>query len=141
LHIAFSAKLDTRLSSKQHQDAFDLESSFILSSKVSNGIHLNIEPVKLQVGPFITTIPAGSFKQLQGRSYTYEGVTDGVRVEAKIDITGTLRYRLRAKVSGANLSGITNPTQVSLSIGGSVGLASVKADPAAHDHLANDILN
>jgi hypothetical protein len=110
--IAFSAKLNIHLSSKQHQDAFDLESSFILSSKVGNGIHPNIEPVKLQVGPFITTIPAGSFKQLQGRSYTYEGVTDGVRVEAKIDLTGTLRYRLRAKVSGASLSGITNPTQV-----------------------------
>jgi DNA-binding beta-propeller fold protein YncE len=106
--IAFSAKIDIHLSSKQHQDAFDLESSFILSSKASNGIRPGIEPVKLQVGPFITTIPAGSFKQRQDRSYTYEGVTDGVSLEAKIDLTGTLRYRLRAKVSGANLSGITN---------------------------------
>jgi YVTN family beta-propeller protein len=130
--IAFSAKLDIRLSSKQHQDAFDLESSFILSSKASNGIHPDIEPVKLQVGPFITTIPAGSFKQRQGRSYTYEGIIGGVRLAAKIDLTGTLRYRLHAKVGGADLSGITNPTQVSLSIGGGVGLASVKSDPASH---------
>ena len=138
---AFSAKLDIHSSSSQHQDAFDLQSSFILSSKVSNGIHPDIEPLKLQVGPFITTIPAGSFKQAQGSSYSYEGVIDGVRVQAKIDLTGTLRYRLRAKVSGANLSGIINPTQVSMSLGGSAGLASVKADPASHDHLANDILN
>jgi hypothetical protein len=128
--MAFTSKLNINLSPKQHQDAFDLESSFILSSKASNGIHPGIKPVKLQVGPFITTIPAGSFKKRQDSSYTYEGMSDGVKLAVKIDLTGTLRYRLRAKVTDSNLSGITNPVQVSLSVGGGAGLVSVKADLA-----------
>ncbi len=139
--MAFTSKLNINLSPKQHQDAFDLESSFILSSKASNGIHPGIEPVKLQVGPFITTIPTGSFKKRPDSSYTYEGMSDGVKLAVKIDLTGTLRYRLRAKVMDANLSGITNPVQVSLSVGGGAGLVSVKADLGRHAHVPDDILN
>ena len=124
--FAFNAKLDINFGHKPQQDAFDLGSSFILSSKASNGIHPNSEPVKFQVGPFITTIPAGSFRQ-RDASYTYEGVINGVRLEAKIEQTGSLRYAFHAKAKGANLSGATNPVQVSLSISGEAGLTSVKA--------------
>jgi hypothetical protein len=59
--------------------------------------------------------------------YAFEGVIDGVRLEAKIEQTGSLRYTFRAEAKGANLSGITNPVQVSLGIGDDVGLTSVKA--------------
>jgi hypothetical protein len=38
-----------------------------------------------------------------------------------------LRYRFSAEAKGANLSGITNPVQVSLGIGSDAGLTSVKA--------------
>jgi hypothetical protein len=42
--------------------------------------------------------------------------------------TGTLRYAFHAKAKGADLTGIKNPVQVTLTIGDDSGTASVKAD-------------
>ncbi len=129
--LAFKARLDINFGHKPRGDGFDLESEFTLSSTVSNGIHPESEPVKLQVGPFIATIPAGSFREhgdYSRRSYRFEGVIDGVRLEAQIKPTGTLRYAFQAEAKGANLSGTNNPVQVSLRIGDDAGLTSVKAD-------------
>jgi hypothetical protein len=98
-----------------------------LSGTANDEIHPETEPVKLQVGPFIATIPIGSFRRHGDRSYRFEGVIDGVRLEATIEQTGSLRYRFSAEAKGANLSGITNRAQVSLSIGNDAGLTSVKA--------------
>ena len=122
--LAFSAKLDIHAA---RWGAFDLRSEFTLSSMASNGIHPDSEPVKLQVGPFITTIPAGSFRHVKDGFYTFRGVIDGVWLEAQIKSTGTLRYAFDAEAKGANLSGTTNPVQVSLSIGDDAGLTKVKA--------------
>lgn len=98
-----------------------------MSSTASNGIRPAFEPVKLQVGPFITTIPAGAFRPGRNGSYTYEGVIDGVWLEAQIQPTGTLRYTFDAEAKGANLSGATSPVQVSSGIGDDAGLTSVNA--------------
>jgi YVTN family beta-propeller protein len=125
--LSFNAKLDINLGRKPTRDTFDLGSSFILSGTAKHEIYLDSEPVKLQVGPFITTIPAGSFRRHEDRSNTFEGVIDGVRLEAKIELTGSSRYTFRAEARGANLSGITNPVLVSLGIGNDAGLTSVKA--------------
>jgi hypothetical protein len=46
---------------------------------------------------------------------------------AQIKPAGALRYAFGAEAIGANLSGTTNPVQVSLSIGDDAGLTSVKA--------------
>jgi hypothetical protein len=124
---SFNARLDINLGRKPTRDTFDLGSSLILSGTANNEISLDNEPVKLQVGPFIATIPAGSFRRHEDRSYTFEGVIDGVRLEVKIELTGSLRYTFRAEARGANLSGSTNPVQVSLGIGNNAGLTSVKA--------------
>ncbi len=121
---SFNAKLDIQAAKR---GAFDLQSEFTLSSTASNGIHPDREPVKLQVGPFITTIPAGAFRRSKNGSYTYEGVIDGVRLEAQMEPTGTLRYTFDAEAKGANLGGTTNPVQVSLSVGDDAGLTEVKA--------------
>jgi len=126
--LSFNAELDIKLGRKPNRDAFDLGSSLVLSDTVNNEIHPDTEPVKLQVGPFIATIPIESFRRHEDRSYTFAGVIDGVRLEAKIERTGSLRYTFRAEANGANLSGITNPVQVSLGIGDDAGLTSVKAD-------------
>jgi YVTN family beta-propeller protein len=134
---SFSARLDIDLGRQPNQTAFNLGSSFILSSTASNGIHPETEPVKLQVGPFITTIPAGSFRRREEGSYTFEGVIDGVRLEAKIEPRGGFRYEFHAEAKGANLSGTTNPVQVSLGIGGNAGVTSVRAD-FDRDHEACD---
>jgi len=119
-----------------NQDAFHLGSSLILSGTASNEIHPDTEPVKLQVGPFIATIPVGSFRRHEDRSYIFEGVIDGVRLEAKIELTDSLHYTFRAEANGTNLSGITNPVQVSLGIGDNAGLTGVKAqfDREHQDH-------
>jgi YVTN family beta-propeller protein len=124
--LSFNARLDIDLDRKPTQDAFDLGSSFILSSAANIEIHPDTEPVKLQVGPFIATIPAGSFKQLWDRSYTFEGVISSVRLEARIELRDGFRYAFHAEAKGANLSGTTNPVQVSLGIGDDAGLTSVK---------------
>jgi YVTN family beta-propeller protein len=124
--LSFNDNLDINLGRNPDHDSFSLASKFILSSTASNGIHPGTEPVKLQVGPFIGTIPAGSFIHSKGGSYTYKGVINGVQLEAKIESTGTLRYVFHAEANGANLSGTTNPVQVSLGIGDDVGLTFVQ---------------
>jgi YVTN family beta-propeller protein len=125
--LSFNAKLDINFGRKATRDTFDLGSSLILSGTAKHEIYLDTEPVKLQVGPFIATIPAGSFRRHEDRSYTFEGVIDGVRLWAKIELTASLRYTFRAEARGANLSGTTNPVQVSLGFGNDAGLTSVKA--------------
>jgi YVTN family beta-propeller protein len=122
--IFFIAKLNIQAAKR---GAFDLQSKFTLSTTASNGIHPESEPVRLQVGPFITTIPAGSFKRRKDGSYTYQGVINGVKLDVQIASTGTLRYALNAAASNANLAGTTNPVQVSLSIGDDAGLGLVNA--------------
>ena len=125
--LSLNAKLDIDLGRKPKREAFDLRSSLILSGTAFNEIHPDAEPVKIQVGPFITTIPIGSFRRHEDRSYTFVGVIDGVRLETKIELIGSLRYKFRVLAEGANLSGITNPVQISISIGDNAGLTSVRA--------------
>ena len=84
----------------------------------------------------MTTIPAGSFKRREGRSYSFEGVINGVHLRAKIELMGGFRYAFHVEAKGANLSGTTNPVQVSLGIGGDLGLTSVKAH-FERDHHAH----
>jgi hypothetical protein len=43
----------------------------------------------------------------EGGLFTFHGVIDGVRLEVLIKPTGTLRYKLQAKATGANLAGTT----------------------------------
>jgi hypothetical protein len=121
------------LEPKPNKDSFELESHFTLSS-TAPGIHPHREPVTLQIGTFTITIPPGSFKKHDGEGagddvfFTFRGVIDGVRIEALIKRTGTLRYAFFAKARHADLTGTKNPVLVSLTIGGDCGTTSVKAD-------------
>jgi YVTN family beta-propeller protein len=134
--LDFNAKLDIYLDREPNRDTFDLGSSLSLSGTANDEIHPDTEPVKLQVGPFVATIPIGSFRRHGDRSYRFEGVIDDVRLEAKIEQTGTLRYRFSVEAKGANLSGVTNPVHVSLGIGADAGLTSVQAH-FGRDHQAH----
>jgi YVTN family beta-propeller protein len=129
--LAFNAKLAIDLDRNPREDRFELRSRFTLSS-TAPGIHPVVEPVTLQIGTFSITIPPGSFKkhegENEGESFTFHGVIDGVRLEALIRQTGTLRYAFNAKARDANLAGTKNPVQVSLTIGGNSGMTSVTAD-------------
>ena len=128
--LAFDAKLEIDLDRNPKEDRFELQSHFTLSSTAPR-LHPVVEPV-LQIGTFSITIPPGSFKKHEGEddggSFTFHGVLEGVRLEALIKRTGTLRYAFDAEARGANLAGTKNPVQVMLTIGGDSGTTSVTAD-------------
>jgi hypothetical protein len=122
----FSAKLDI-----QRGSGFDLNSKFTLESS-SNGIDPLTEAVKLQVGTYDVTIPAASFHQLkrgakQG-SWVSSGVIDGVSLSIQIVPLGGNSYQFKAEGSPVNLTALTNPVTVTLTIGDDTGTASVHAD-------------
>jgi len=127
LHAFEVSKLDINV----HRGRFELESELLLEAS-SGGLDPVNQPVRLQVGPFITTIPAGSFTKRR-HGYDFEGVINDVHLSVTIRQTGALSYAFDATARGASLVGVTNPVQVSLNIniqGG--GLADVRAfiDPA-----------
>jgi YVTN family beta-propeller protein len=124
--FAFNAYLNIGLNSNPNLDTFDLESTFI--SPPGQEIHPDTEAVKLQVGPFIANLPAGSFQRQEDGTYLFDGFIDGTHLQAKIELTGGFRYAFfHAKATGANLGGPTNPVQVSLGIGQLAGLTLVEA--------------
>ncbi len=124
--LAFNAKLEIDLDRKPNKDSFELESSFTLSSTAS--INPVTEAVTLQLGTFTVTIPPGSFKEHEDGLFIFHGVIDGVRLEALIKRTGTLRYAFHAEAMGANLAGTKNPVYVTLIIGDDSGATSVTAE-------------
>jgi hypothetical protein len=122
----FSAKLDI------HGDSsFDLNSKFTLGMG-SNGINPLTEMVKLQVGPYEATIPAGSFHQLKNGkkkgSYVFSGVISGASVSIQIVPLGENSYQFKATASPVNFSAVTNPVVITLTIGQNTGTTSVYAD-------------
>jgi hypothetical protein len=124
--LTFNALLTIQFGGTPNQDAFGFGSNFTLSS-TAPAINPLTEAVTLQVGSFATTIPIGSFVAQKDGSFAFNGVIDGVSLEALIKPTGTLRYAFQAKATGANLTGTTNTVYATLIIGGDSGATSVTA--------------
>jgi hypothetical protein len=59
----------------------DSPMDFILAPSQSN----------FRSAPFIATIPIGSFRRPDDNSYAFEGIIDGVRLDAKIELMGGFR--------------------------------------------------
>ncbi|MDP1949011.1 MAG: SBBP repeat-containing protein [Nitrospirota bacterium] len=122
---AFKAKaeIDVR---RRRGDKFQLRTSFTLNPS-NNGLNPLTEAVTVQVGPFATTIPAGSFKMKNGR-YRFEGVINGVKLEAVLRslILGH-DYEFTLEGKGAEFSGMENPVTVSLTIGDDSGNETITA--------------
>lgn len=119
-------KLDIRLRGRAGEardrsatksDSFDLESEIHLTATEQENFRPDIEPVKVQVGPFHATVPLGSFTQQERGSYRFEGFVSGAFLDVRIKKTGTLLYSFRAKAKHVGLTGVRNPVQVSLNIG------------------------
>jgi len=128
---AFAATLDRRST----QNVFDLRTGFTLSSD-SDGIDPGGEPVKLQIGPYIATIPAGSLAKGTDGVYRFEGNIELVRerlvhLQIEVAATGDSSYTLLATASGVSAGTITRPVQVSMSIGDDAGLATVEVQVAS----------
>ena len=119
---AFHARVE--IEDERHERKFEVKATFILGAN-SNGIYPLTEEVSFQVGAFSWTIPAGSFTQeKKGRfkrdkkeRFKFEGVINGVALEAVIRPLGGGRFEFKAEGEGADLRGTANPVQVSLTIG------------------------
>jgi hypothetical protein len=95
---------------------FDLNESFTLGTN-SNGIDPVTENATLQIGTFSVTIPAGSFQQNPNGRFAFEGVINGVSLEVQIVALGNNIFTFKAEGTGADLTGLTNPVPVVLTIG------------------------
>jgi YVTN family beta-propeller protein len=124
--VAFGANLVLAFGGAPNQDSFALQTSFVLSS-AAPVINPLTEAVTFQAGTFAVTIPPGSFKVTPQGYFIFVGVINGARLEALIEHTGTLRYALQAKATGASFTGTRNPVYVTLTIGGDSGATSVPA--------------
>ncbi len=120
---AFTAEVEINLTA----GAFEVEGTFTLGAG-SDGIKPLTEAVKLQVGTFSTTIPAGSFTQDEEGRFEFEGVISGVSLEVKITPLGGDTFAFEAEGTGANLTGTVNPVTVGLTIGDDGGTTTVTAE-------------
>jgi 6-phosphogluconolactonase len=118
---AFTARAEIAPADRQ----FEVEATFTLGAS-SDGIKPLAEAVSLTVGTFSTTIPAGSFKLDEGR-FVFEGVINGVALEAEIRPRGSNRFEFKVQGERANLSGTVNPVTIVLTIGNDSGTTSVTA--------------
>jgi hypothetical protein len=105
---------------------FDLNESFTLG-KNSNGINPVTENVTLQIGTFSVTIPAGSFKLNPNRRFAFQGLINGVSMQVQIIPLGNNIFTFLAEGTGVNLTGLTNPVTVVLTIGDDTGSTAVSA--------------
>ena len=127
------AGLDIRLHDEwgtRRGDSFAVRAEFVLNRDEKAGYDPDTQPVTLQVGPFTTTIPAGSFTrhgEHHDRVFRFKGATNAAWLDIEIRRTTSLRYEFHAKATGANLMGVSNPAQVALRIGDEAGSAQVRA--------------
>jgi hypothetical protein len=110
-----------------HRPGFDLKESFTLGTN-SNGIDPVTEKVTLQIGTFSVTIPAGSFEQDHNRRFEFEGVINDVRLEMRIMPLGNNIFTFKAEGKGVDLTDLTNPVTVVLTIGTDSGSTDVTAE-------------
>jgi len=80
------------------------------------------------VGTYTVTIPAGSFQAGRKGTFTYEGEINGAKLELRLAPTGTNAYTIQAEASGVDLTTLTNPMAVTLTIGNNSGTTSTTGD-------------
>jgi DNA-binding beta-propeller fold protein YncE len=106
---------------------FDLNEFFTLGAN-SNGINPVTENVTLQIGTFSVTIPAGSFEQKPNGRFDFKGVINDVKLKAQIVPLGNNIFTFNAEGKGVDLTGLSNPVTVVLTIGIDSGTTAVTAE-------------
>ena len=82
------------------------------------------QAVRVQVGSYQLTIPAGSYQANRDRGpYRYSGVIGNTAVSSQIVQQGNGQYQFMLSASPADTSGLTSPAAVTVSIGGNTGSA------------------
>ena len=106
--------------------AFEVNGTF----KIASGGTLSPEaqPVTVELGAFLATIPAGSLTQTGQGLYAFVGTIKGVALEANLAPTGDNGYFFSIK--GANVTNLPsdNPLKVGFAIGNNGGSADVNAE-------------
>jgi DNA-binding beta-propeller fold protein YncE len=108
-------------------EGFDVKESFTLARN-SNGINPVTENVTLKIGTFSVTIPPGSFKQIPHGRFAFEGVINGVSLEVQIVPLGNNIFTFKAEGTDVDLTGLTNPVTVVLTIGLDSGTTTATAE-------------
>ena len=121
----FKSRTNIDLRPVYGKDWFDTLAPFTLGAD-SNGIAPLKEPVTIQIGTFSTTIPARSFKLVNG-DFVFKGRINGVKLYAQIHLIKGKRYELFTYANCASLTGTSNPVRVALVIGDDSGGATVTA--------------
>jgi DNA-binding beta-propeller fold protein YncE len=125
--IPFAASFAKLEIEARHRPGFELKEFFTLGTN-SNGINPVTENVTLQIGTFSVTIPAGSFEQDPNRRFEFEGVINDVSLEVQIVPLGNNIFTFKADGKGVDLTGLSNPVTVGLSIGIDSGSTAVRAE-------------
>jgi 6-phosphogluconolactonase (cycloisomerase 2 family) len=128
---SFTAKLDIFAATGTTPPGFELDGDFTLGP--GGSINLPADPVTVQVGPsYSFTVPAGYFQQvLDGRfagSYAFSGSIGGVALQVRIIPLEDESYQIKVDASGIDLTGLTNPVSVAVTIGVNTGTAQIFAD-------------
>jgi DNA-binding beta-propeller fold protein YncE len=110
---------------------FDLDESFTLGAN-SNGINPVTENVTLQIGTFSVTIPSGSFEQNHNERFTFQGVINDLSLQVQITPLGNNIFTFKAETfksedRGVDLTDLSNPVDVVLTIGKDSGSTAVTA--------------
>jgi hypothetical protein len=95
----------------------------------SDGIDPVAEEVRIGLGAFGVTLPAGAFAPLHGkhrRGGRFKGVADGVRLDVTIQPGPRGLFAFTIHATGADVDEGAGPLLVSLLIGGDSGTASVR---------------
>ena len=82
----------------------------------------------LKIGTFSVTIPAGSFKKNPNGRFALEGTINGVSLQVQIAPLGNNIFTFKAEGKGVDLTGLTNPVTVVLTIGTDSGTTAVRAE-------------
>ena len=82
----------------------------------------------LQIGTFSVTIPPGSFQKNPNGRFAFQGVTNGVSLQVQIVPLGNNIFTFKAEGTGADLTGLTNPVTVVLTIGIDSGTTTATAE-------------
>lgn len=120
---AVTAKLDVIRPS-----SFQLK-ALVTLSEGNDGINPVNEYVAFRVGPFSTTIPAGSFRKIPHNRFAFEGVSDGATLQIQIPLLGSgSSFEFKVDGQGAGLTGIMSPVPVEITIGNDHVKTLVKAN-------------
>jgi hypothetical protein len=120
---ALSVQAELHLGPSTDDDTFRLKAAFSLNND-SDGIDPSAEDVRLQLGSYSVTIPAGSFRSDANGPVEFEGVIEGVTLEVAFSPAAGHRGRsftLRARGTGARLDGTVLPVGLALHVGDDQG--------------------